>query len=407
MVLILIKVKDNLSLMKLITSNTSITPVKSLYPALPKTLICFSHLRWDFVFQRPQHILTRFAKTFQVYYMEEPLFDAADNDYYEYLERGDQLVVIVPHLRQGLEQAVISQVQKVLLDSFLAKCGITDYIFWYYTPMALEFSKKYRPELTVFDCMDELSAFKFAPSELKDNEAKLLEMADVVFTGGFSLYEAKKNRHSNIHAFPSSIDKQHFITARHKKPVVRVDTGLKLGFFGVIDERFDAELIREIARQRPDWQIELIGPVVKIDPNILPTEPNIHYLGSKDYKELPSFMANWDIALIPFLLNESTRFISPTKTPEYLAAGLPVVSTAIMDVINPYGKMKLVQIGAGASEFIAACERAMADPHQSAWLLRVDQFLSQNSWDLTCERMLQTLQETLQLNQLTSISMAQ
>jgi len=404
MVLILMRVTDNPSLMKIITRNTAIAPVKSLYPALSKTIICFSHLRWDFVYQRPQQLLSRFAKTFQVYYMEEPVFDAAGNSYYEYLERGDQLVVIVPHIRQGLEQAAISQEQKSLLDSFMAKCGITEYIFWYYTPMALEFSKRYRPALTVFDCMDELSAFKFAPNELKANEAELLKMADVVFTGGFSLYEAKKNRHANIHAFPSSIDTKHFLTARNKKHVHQVHTGLKLGFFGVIDERFDAELIREIARQRPEWQIELIGPVVKIDPATLPTEPNIHYLGPKDYKSLPDFMANWDIALIPFMLNESTRFISPTKTPEYLAAGLPVVSTAIRDVINPYGKMKLVHIGTGAADFIAACERTMADPRESGWLLRVDRFLAQNSWDLTCERMLQTLQETIRLNQFTSVA---
>jgi glycosyltransferase involved in cell wall biosynthesis len=390
--------------MKIITRNTTITPVKSLYPALPKNILCFSHLRWDFVFQRPQQLLTRFAETFQVFYMEEPVFDAVGADHYVYADRGKNLVLMVPHIRPGLQPAEIVQAQRNLLDSFMAKREIADYIFWYYTPMALQFSKKYRPELTVFDCMDELSAFKFAPEDLKANEAELLKMADVVFTGGFSLYEAKKNRHANIHAFPSSIDKKHFLSARNKKPIAAVSTGMKLGFFGVIDERFDAELIRDIARARPDWQIELIGPVVKIDPALLPAEPNIDYLGPRDYQDLPAYMANWDIALIPFLLNESTRFISPTKTPEYLAAGLPVVSTPIRDVINPYGKMNLVQIGAQADDFIAACERIRHDPHNAEWLTRVDVFLGGNSWDRTCERMLQTLQETLQQNQFTSIA---
>ena len=295
----------------------------------------------------------------------------------------------------------------MLFDKFMGDREDAANIFWYYTPMALEFSRRYNPELTVYDCMDELSAFKFAPEELKTLEKELLQKADIVFTGGVTLFEAKKGQHQNIYAFPSSIEKDHFLKARGKRLNLAKNAGicnLKLGFYGVIDERFDVDLIRGIADARPNWEIILIGPVVKIDPAILPTNNNIQYSGSKNYQDLPDFVAEWDIALIPFLLNEATRFISPTKTPEYLAAGLPVVSTPIKDVINPYGKKHLVQIGANAADFIEACEKAFNNTHKEEWLESVDEFLAQNSWDITCERMLRLMQDTINNNHYISIA---
>ena len=285
--------------------------------------------------------------------------------------------------------------------------NLAEHAFWYYTPMALDFTRKYTPEIIVFDCMDELSAFKFAPEELKSLEKELLNKADVVFTGGNSLYEAKKNQHSNIHSYPSSIEKEHFAKAREINtcPEDQIKTSKpKLGFYGVIDERFDIELIKGIADARPDWQICLIGPVVKIDPNTLPQNENIHYLGSKNYKELPAYLANWDIALIPFMINESTRFISPTKTPEYLAAGKPVISTPIKDVISPYGKNKLVHIANNAAGFIEAAEKELAAADKRLWLKRVDALLAENSWDNTCSSMLGCMQQVMYTKANTSIA---
>jgi glycosyltransferase involved in cell wall biosynthesis len=392
--------------MKIITRNAPGAPVKQLCANLPKTILCFSHLRWDFVFQRPQHLLTRFAKDFEVFYMEEPIFDATDSDHYGYLERGENLVVMVPHIRPGLQHARINKALKKLLDDFIYERKAADYIFWYYTPMAMEFSRHYQPELTVFDCMDELSAFKFAPESIKTLEKDLMQKADIVFTGGSSLYEAKKNQHNNIHAFPSSIDKLHFAKARQLKQARRKKT-VTLGFYGVIDERFDIELIRGIAKVRPEWDIILIGPVVKIDPATLPVGANIRYTGPKSYGELPELMAQWDIALIPFLLNESTRFISPTKTPEYLAAGLPVVSTPIRDVINPYSKFGLVSIGHNAGDFVAAAERELHRSDHKEWLQKVDFFLAHNSWDLTCEKMTGLLSDTILATEFTYNTLAQ
>ncbi|WP_460678543.1 glycosyltransferase [Mucilaginibacter koreensis] len=278
-----------------------------------------------------------------------------------------------------------------LIDQFLAGKDMDDFAFWYYSPMALAFTEKHIPRVTIFDCMDELSAFKNAPVELKEQERKLMQRSDVVFTGGYSLYEAKKNRHANIHAFPSSIEKEHFQTARNaaaEPEDQRNIEGVKLGFYGVIDERFDIDLIKGIADAKPEWQIILLGPVVKIDPATLPQNSNIHYLGQKSYKELPAYLSGWDIALIPFAMNESTQFISPTKTPEYLSAGKPVVSTPIKDVIRPYGNQELVYIAKNSEQFVQAIEQELAVTDKSKWLAEVDEFLADQSWDQTAEDML-------------------
>jgi hypothetical protein len=234
-------------------------------------------------------------------------------------KKTPSLTVLRPHIKAGHSPEDINSIIKSLLDSFLKEKDLQEWIFWYYTPMALNFSSHIKPSAIIFDCMDELSAFDFAPKELIDLERKLLRMSDIVFTGGLSLYEAKKHQHGNIFPFPSSIDKKHFANARliAAEPQDQASIqGLKLGFFGVIDERFDLELIDYIAQRQPDWQIVLIGPVVKIDPSTLPRHPNVHYMGQRSYQELPAFLSGWDVALIPFKLNESTRYISPTKKPE-------------------------------------------------------------------------------------------
>jgi glycosyltransferase involved in cell wall biosynthesis len=393
--------------MKVLNTNYQKEQVKSIYNTLPKNLICLSHLRWDFVFQRPQHLLTRLSNVFSIFYIEEPICDSPDHNYYAYLKRGENLTVMVPHIKTGLSAEETQAALKELFDNFMKNKKPADYAFWYYTPMALEFSRKYTPEITIFDCMDELSAFKFAPEELKTLEKEMLAKADVVFTGGHSLYQAKKNQHSNIYAFPSSIEREHFAQAREITtcPEDQIITDKpKLGFYGVIDERFDIELIRQIADARPDWQICLIGPVVKVDPATLPKNKNIHYLGSKSYQDLPKYLAAWDIALIPFMLNESTKYISPTKTPEYLAAGTPVISTPIKDVVTPYGKNNLVHIASDANGFIAAAEQELANQNKAIWLKRVDAFLSQNSWGITCNNMMNCIKDVANRKIYTSIA---
>ncbi|KAA8481708.1 glycosyl transferase family 1 [Arcticibacter tournemirensis] len=373
--------------------------MKNIAQVLPQNLMCFSHLRWDFVFQRPQHLLTRMANFCNVYFMEEPIHDSNNEAYLAFSKRLDNLWLCVPHLPAKISKQQTNALLTQLLDKYFQNKDLEDFAFWYYTPMALEFSAKYSPKLTIYDCMDELSAFKFAPKEIKDLEKKLMQNADIVFTGGNSLYEAKKNQHSNIYPFPSSIDKNHFEKARKTRiePEDQITiTGPKIGFYGVIDERFDIELIRSIAKAKPEWQLILIGPVVKIDPAILPKQSNIHYLDQKSYQELTGYLSGWDVALIPFLLNDSTRYISPTKTPEYLAAGIPVVSSPIRDVVNPYGKNKLVSIASSVEEFVEAIENELQSKRKTEWLKRVDAFLAQNSWDITCKAMQKLMLDTMQ-----------
>jgi UDP-galactopyranose mutase len=286
-----------------------------------------------------------------------------------------------------------------MIDRLLMTESVRDFVLWYYTPMALDFTRHLKPSVTVFDCMDELSAFKGAPQELKDLETELFARADLVFTGGHSLYEAKKAQHPRVHAFPSSIDRDHFMQARSLDPAREPDDQKdiphpRLGFFGVVDERFDVELLRAVAAARPDWHFVIVGPVVKIDPADLPQAPNIHYLGGKQYRDLPQYVGGWNVALLLFARNESTKFISPTKTPEYLAAGKPVISTSITDVVRPYGEKGLVEIADTPEEFCRAAERLLAaDKNKSTWQETVDEFLSQMSWDSTWSEMWKLIEE--------------
>ena len=357
-------------------------------------LICFSHLRWNFVYQRPQHLLSRFIRDFATFYIEECIYNDDDEGYYLNVTE-EQVSVIIPHLKGNSKDKIEEdeRVEKILNEVFKDH-QIKDYIFWYYTPMAMGFTQHFEPQLVIYDCMDELSAFKFAPPALKILEQELFKKADIVFTGGNNLYEAKKNQHPNVHAFPSSIDKKHFTKARFNVVEFADQQSIpspRLGFYGVIDERFDIDLIREVADSKPNWQFVLIGPVVKINPDTLPRNKNIHYLGAKTYNELPSYLGGWDIALIPFAINESTKYISPTKTPEYLAAGKPVISSPITDVVNPYGINGLVHIVENATEFINAAEKELSITDKSAWLEKVDEYLKTISWDITWTNMMELI----------------
>jgi UDP-galactopyranose mutase len=349
-------------------------------------LLCFSHLRWHFVTQRPQHLLTRCARARRVFFWEEPWWDADDNGdgtpTLEVMPEHANLWVLRPHLpRAGNSDDML----RMLLAQFLEDFRVARYVRWYYTPMALSFTRDLAADATIYDCMDELSGFLGAPPELQEREQQLFREADVVFTGGMSLYEAKRLHHANVHPFPSSIDQSHFAQAKSidtDPPDQATIPHPRAGFFGVLDERFDSALVGELARLRPQVQFVLIGPVVKIDPATLPHAPNIHYLGGKTYAELPSYLAGWDAALLPFALNASTRFISPTKTPEYLAAGKPVVSTPIHDVVSGYGNAGLVAIAATPTEFAAALDAAL-QPQLPHWHKAVEKKLATTSWDRT------------------------
>jgi glycosyltransferase involved in cell wall biosynthesis len=362
-------------------------------PAPQPDLLCLSHLRWDFVFQRPQHLMTRFGRERRVFFFEEPVYEPAISPRLR-VERRASVTLAVPHLPHGMDPGEAVDAQRVLLDGMIQGMAVQEYLLWYYTPMALSFSSHLAPVGVIYDCMDELSGFKGAPPELLEHEQALMQRADLVLTGGQSLFEAKRHRHSNIHPFPSSVDVAHFAQARQPQadPPDQADIPHpRLGFFGVIDERMDLDLLTAVAEARPDWHLVLLGPVVKIDPATLPVRTNLHFLGGKSYADLPRYIAGWDVALLPFAHNDATRFISPTKTPEYMAAGKPVVSTSIQDVVRPYGELGLVAIADTPGDFVRACEAAMADDAM-ARTARADAFLRDTSWDTTWQRIRQLCQ---------------
>lgn len=372
----------------------SLPPV--IHATVLSPLICFSHLRWDFVTQRPQHLMKRFAVERRVFFWEEPI--PCDHPL-SYLEHhpfpAENVIALRPRVPHWWDQASVDSALRSLLDMLVATSVPADPVLWFYTPMMLGFAGHLRAETIVYDCMDELSAFAFADPLLVKREAELIRRADVMFTGGYSLYEAKRHRHGAIHPFPSAVDIDHFVTARgviaEPEDQARIK-GPKLGFYGVIDERIDLALIDAVAAARPDWQIVLIGPVVKIDPATLPRRANIYWLGSRRYEQLPAYLSGWSVALMPFAINAATRFISPTKTPEYLAAGCPVVCTPIADVVRHYGTAKAVAIAADPAAFIASCEAALLLLRGGPWCDEADALLAATSWDRTFAGMKRAMQ---------------
>ena len=363
-------------------------------------IICFSHLRWDFVLQRPQHLMRRFANDRQVFFFEEYIPTEHHLAYLEFHPFADTTVIAVrPRIPKTWDEAARERALAGLVDQLISIHRAEKPVLWFYTPMMYPIACHVDAAAIVYDCMDELSNFRFAPKAILERERSLMARADVVFTGGHSIFEAKRLLHDNIHPFPSSVDSRHFGTARQKLPEPsdqKEIAGPRLGYFGVIDERLDLGLIAHLAAARPLWSIVLVGPIVKLDLSELPHAPNIHYLGQKDYAELPAYLAGWDAALMPFAINDATRFISPTKTPEYLAGGKPVVSTPIRDVMRMYEGLPGVAIAATPDAFVAACEDALALARApQSWLPAVDQMLAAASWDKTHQQMAGHLNEAI------------
>lgn len=363
-------------------------------------ILCFSHLRWNFVYQRPQHLLSRFGKKQRVIYIEEPEHSEKKDHYKLQKPENAEVWIATPVLNNTIEKDFIARM-RLIIDVMMNDLSIVEHIAWYYTPMAIPFTDHLRPQLVVYDCMDELSAFQNAPSRLLEHERKLIQKADLVFTGGHSLYEHKRKLHHAIYPFPSSIDHSHFQKARliKKDPLdQREIPHPRIGFYGVVDERFDVQLLQKLAESRPDWHFVILGPVAKINKESLPQGINIHYLGQKDYDELPVYLAGWDLTFMPFAKNAATQFISPTKTPEFLAGGKPVISTSIKDVVVPYGIKELVSIADSAEEFLLAADKIFNRSKEQVgkWMNKVDVFLSALSWDITWNQMNKLIDRTIQ-----------
>ena len=350
---------------------------------MARDLVCFSHLRWDFVYQRPNHLMARAAANRRVFFVEEPARSRARLPYLTSVQH-DGVTVVTPRLPAGLSEAQTRRALAELIDRHVAAERIRRPVLWYYTPMALPWTRQLEAGAVVYDSMDHLAGFRNAPSDLLTLEAELVERADLVFCGGRSLHERMRRRHPASHCFPSSVDVPHFATGRNCLDEPPDQYGIprpRIGYAGVIDERIDLALIDGVAAARPDWQIVLVGPIAKISPKAVSRRPNVHRLGLKGYADLPAYLGSWDIGWMPFARNDATRFISPTKTPEYLAAGLPVVSTSIADVVEPYGRRGLASIADTIADTTSAIERTLAGHRPDR--ATVDRFLAAGSWDRT------------------------
>jgi UDP-galactopyranose mutase len=363
-------------------------------------IIVFSHLRWNSVFQRPHHLLSRIARMHRVLFIEEPVACDGPSEW-KYETPVPGVVVCIPYTScrdagfSGDQIPAISRMLPPLLQEF----RVEHYYAWLYTPMALPLLDCLAAQVVIYDCMDALDSFLNAPPLLCRREDELLGVADVVFTGGPSLFRRLQARHDNVHCFSSSVDAQHFHRATEGNSEAEDQLKLprpRIGFFGVIDERIDLEILSALAEARPDWQIIMVGPIVKIMPDSLPRHSNMHYFGQRNYADLPSYLAGWDVCMMPFARNDATRYISPTKVLEYMAAERPIVSTRITDVAEPYGHV--VYLADTADEFVSACEEAMSvsDEERKRQAAIMRRIISGTSWDLTVEQMLALIEKCSQ-----------
>ncbi|MCU0790132.1 MAG: NAD(P)-binding protein, partial [Nitratireductor sp.] len=348
--------------------------------------------------------MSRMAADRAVFFFEEFIPTDHGEPYLEFHPcKKSKVVAVRPRIPGSWDEARRDEALSALVDQLLAIHRAVRPVLWFYTPMMYRFARHVEAAAVAYDCMDELSNFRFAPADIRQREEELLRRADVVFTGGYSIYEAKRHQHDNIHPFPSSVDRKHFAKARDARtnpPGHEPTAGPVLGYYGVIDERVDTDLLAAVARARPDWTIVMVGPFAKISEEDLPREDNIRFVGMKDYSELPDWLGSWDVALMPFAINDSTRFISPTKTPEYLAGGRPVVSTPVRDVVRHYGELPGVFIAEDADSFVDSCEAALElSADASSFLPKVDGVLAELSWDKTAEKMKELLDKAVASNQ--------
>lgn len=361
-------------------------------------IVVFSHLRWGFVWQRPQQFLSRFARKHPILFVEEPIFDLSEGrepklEMHRVMPQVTVAVVHVPptwNRDKRLPGVLRLMTQRAIADLNGDAGAFALPLLWYYSPMDAAWTLGHFPNRgIVYDCMDELSQFTGAPPELTESEARLMRHADVVFCGGYNLGEKKAQQHGNVHTFGCGVEFSHFGQAQDRTLPLPADIDFVprpiLGFFGVVDERLDYPLLEALARSRPDWSICIVGPVVKMDPAHLPHAPNLYWLGGRDYQLLPDYCRAFDVCLMPFAMNKATEFINPTKGLEYMATGRPIVGTPVRDVVRQWSD--IVHIADGVEAYIAAIEKALEEGTESDRIRRGLELSKKNSWEMTVERM--------------------
>ncbi len=365
-------------------------------------IVVFSHLRWNFVWQRPQQFLSRFATSHRILFIEEPIFDlnSGDEGRLELEAVASNIVVAVVHLPEEARNTeflgeTLRKFTREAVNSVNLKHEFDAPLLWYYSPMEASWSLDYFENSgIIYDCMDELSQFKGAPPQLIEQEKRLINRADIIFTGGHELWLKKSKQHPNVHFFGCGVEVDHFGKASLEETSIPEDMSNLakpvIGWFGVVDERVDYRLLAEMAEKRPDWSFVMVGPVVKVDPADLPQAHNLHWLGGRDYKELPNYCKAFDVCMMAFALNEATEFINPTKALEYLATGKPVISTPVADVVKQY--QDTVYIEKDSDGFITRIEHILSQP-DAQWRARGIAKAEQCSWDTTVSKMQALIKE--------------
>lgn len=333
-------------------------------------IIVHCHLRWDFVWQRPQQIFSRLARHHPIIFIEEArrancLPAVEITEAYPNLWRVVPVLGSQPMTYDAECEAILPMLRERLEAEGFCPARLADSVQWFYSPMpAPRMLGLFGTQTVVYDCMDELANFRFAPPDIVERERFLLENADVVFTGGYRLFEAKSRYHPNTHFFGCGVDVDHYGRARQPQtelpPEVADLPHPVFGYFGVIDERIDYDLLARLAQEFPGGSVVMVGPFAKVDPATLPKFANLHWLGQRAYSDLPALVKSFDVCLMPFALNEATQYINPTKTLEYMAAGKPIVSTAVPDVVRNF--TPVVAIANSPEEFIEAARSASANP---------------------------------------------
>jgi glycosyltransferase involved in cell wall biosynthesis len=359
-----------------------------------KAIVVFSHLRWDFIRQRPQQLMSRLARKWRIVFIEEPL-PGTQRAKLEVFEGAPGVQVWRPHVpgeAAGLHDDHLPVLQE-LIESGMRDHGVEDYWLWFYTPMAWPLAARLKPRGIVYDCMDELAHLPGAPRQLLQRENQLFKRADLVFTAGRSLFNAKRHRHPDVHCFPGSVDAWHFAGAHGEHPLHADIPRPRLGYSGVIDERINLGLIDAIATARPEWNIVMVGPVMNIDARQLPRRDNIHWLGPQGYDELPRFISGWDVCLLPYALGDETKSLSPAKTLEYMACGRPAVSTSIRDTVEAYGHV--VRVADTPEGFIDDIEMLMArsSDEQEEHSRQLAEIAAGTSWDTTAQSMAELIEQ--------------
>lgn len=381
-----------------VLSEPSPTPPSA---ASPPPLLVHSHLRWDFVWQRPQQMLARLAARAPVYFVEEPVAVAEARAHLVVTTPTPGVTRILPVLPRGATSsgATSSDHDLHLVAELLCQLfgpdgalagGARGATQWFYSPMSApvmlgRLAEHLRTGAVVYDCMDELRNFRYAPPDLGRREQQLLRRADLVLAGGHRLWQARARVHANAHFIGCGVDVAHFAAGREvARPtdLGPVDRPV-MGYYGVIDERLDYELIDQLARAHPEATVAMVGPVVKVDPDALPAAENLRWLGARAYAELPAYSAAFAVCLMPFALNAATAYINPTKALEYMAAGRPVVSTAVPDVLHHF--RPVARVGHTRTEFVAEAGRALRDPRPDL-LAMGRQWAEANTWEAIVAR---------------------